>query len=146
MALAQVLGDVVNAAAIGPAGFVLALKAANETRDRLVDALDGHGRAALGRLQAGRDGVDGSTQSRPGLIAPGVGVVDAAAARAALVAVDRVRPTRQGDHALLLAAVLHDHGVQPLAQRHAGAAGEVLGDLARLGLDALYAPRRGCAH
>src|SRR5690606_10964444 len=114
--------------------------------DGLVDPLDGDGRAARGGLEPAGDGDDGSAQALPRLLAGTVGVIDAAAAAAALETVGGVRAAGQGHDAVVVAAVLQNHGVEPLAQRHAGATREVLGDLARTGFDPLYAPRRGCAH
>src|SRR5690606_20613048 len=84
MALAQLLGDVVDAALPGAARLVLAVEAADKAGDGLVDALDGDGRAALGGLEPAGDGVDGSAQPLPRLLAGTVGVIDAAAAAAAL--------------------------------------------------------------
>src|SRR5690606_13490321 len=42
--------------------------------------------------------------------------------------------------------VLEDHPVQPLAEGHAGPAGQILGDLAGLRIDPLHAPGRPRRH
>ena len=144
VALAQLLGDVVDATGSSLAVMVLIVEAPHQPGNRLIHALDGDGRAAFSGFQPGSDGVNGGGQAVPWLIAATVSVVDAAAAAAPFIAVGGVRATRQRHHTLVV--VFHDHGVQPLAQRHAGAARKVFGDLAGLGLDALNAPRRGCAH
>ena len=148
--LAQLLGDVVDAAAIGLAGLVLPFQPTDQSGDGLVDALDGDGRPALGGFQPGGDGVDRGAETLQLIFAGArpVGVVHPAAASAAVDAVGGMGAAGQGrEAAFLIVAVFHDDGVQPLAQRHARATGEVLGDLARLGLNALHAPRRrGCAH
>ena len=146
MALAQFLGDVVDAAAVGLVALILAVEPAHQPRDGLVNALDGDGRAALGGFQTGGDRVDRGPETVQLVVGTAVGVIHPAAAATAFVAVGGVRSARQWDNALVVVAIFHDDRVQPLAQRHAGATGEVLGDLARLGLDALHAPRRGCAH
>ncbi len=85
----------------------------------------------------------GVAGGRPGLDI--VDVVKAARAAATIEHFGGVRTAGQRRDAVVL--VIHDHGVEPFAQRHAGSTCEVLGDLARLGIDTLYAPRRGgCAH
>ena len=154
VALAQFLGDVVKAAALRLCRRILAVETTDQTRDGLIDTLNGHRRAPLGGFEAGGDGVDrgGDTVQhvvrcvvrRPAR--PVIGVVQPTRAPAPIDALGGVRTTGQRRVGLVVLAVIHDHGVEPLAQRHAGATGEVLGDFTRLGVDALYAPRRSCAH
>ena len=144
VALAQLLGDVVDAAAVGVAFLVLVLQSADQAGHGLVDPLDGDRRAALGGLQPGGDGVDRGAQPVPRGVLGGIGVIDPAVAPAAIDGIGGVIAARQGHDPVVI--VLENHGVEPLAERHAGAPREILGDLARLGLDTLHAPRRGCAH
>jgi hypothetical protein len=146
VALAQFLGDIVDTAGVGLVALVLAIQPAHQSGHGLIDALDGDGRAALSSFQPGGDGVDRGAQTAQLIVVSAVDIVHPAAAAAALEAVGGVRTAGQRNDAFVLVAVFHNDGVQPLAQRHAGTTGEVLGDLARLGLDALHAPRRGCAH
>ncbi len=156
VSLLQLVGDIVDAAAIGSGLLVLRLHLAHQTGDGLIHALDGDGRAALGGFQTGGDGVDrGGDPMQRLIIAPEVspvaavrqivGVVDAARTAPTINALGGVRTARQRRYAVVL--VVHDHGVEPFAQRHARTARQILGHLARLGIDPLDAPRRcGCAH
>ncbi len=144
MALAELLGHVVHPAVQGSGRLVLLVQPAQQAGHGLIDSLDGGGRAAFGGFQPGGDGVDRGAEAVPAALLHLVGVVQPAAPAAALIAFGGVRTAAQRHHAVVL--VFHDHGVQPLAERHARATREVLGDLAGLGVDALNAPRRGCAH
>ncbi len=155
MALAQLFGDVVDAAGLDGFGFVLRLKTAHQTGHGLVDALDREGRAALGRLQTLGDHLQRSAHAAQVLMAAqafmpvrilAIDVVQAARAAAAVIGVRNGRPARQGGDAVVVVRLIHDHGVQPLAQGHARTSRQILGDLARLGIDALHAPRRRCGH
>ena len=142
MPFAQFLGDVVDAAG-GALGLgLLAVQPAHQARDGLIHALNGDGRAAFGGFQSCGDHIDGGADPLLAVFDL-IGVVQTAAAVAAFV-FSGLRATRQGRVALLL--VFHDHGVEPFAQRHAGPARQILGDLACFGIDSLNAPRRCSAH
>ncbi len=157
--LAQALGDAgLGGADVLDRGFqahaaaLLALdlvQAREHAHDRLVHAADGQHRALLGRLHPGGERLD-----RPGQ-AVGVGVLAgaqegrAAAATGLGLAVEVVQGTarfERGRGGGLGLAAVDDHLVQPVAERHAGPARQVLGDLARLGVYALYAPGAGRCH
>ena len=144
MPLAQFLGDVVDAASL-PLGLgVLTVQPAHQAGHGLVHALDGDGRAPLGGLQPGGDGVDGGADPLPAFVGSVIGVVETAAATATFEHLGAGGATRQGGVTLVL--VFHDHGVQPFAQGHARAPRKILGDLAGLRINTLHAPRRRCAH
>ena len=115
--LAQLLGDVVNAPGL-PFGLgVMTVQAAHQAGDGLIDPLDGDGRTALGRLQPGGQGVDRGADPLPFLVRRLIGVVQTAGAMAAVIGVgDRTAARKRG---VALFLVVHDHGVQPLAQGHA---------------------------
>ena len=96
MALAQLFGDVVDAAGLGGFGFVLRLKTAHQTGHGLVDALDREGRAALGRLKTLGDHLQRSAHAAQVLMAAqafmpvrilAIDVVQAARAAAAVIGV-----------------------------------------------------------
>ena len=145
MSLAELLSDVVNPAAMLTAVLIGGFQTAHQTGDRLIHPLNGDGRATLGGLQTGGDSIDRCTET-VGVLVSTVGVVQTTAATTAFKNVGGMRTARQGRVALVLVAIFHDHGVQPLTERHAGATREVLGDLASLGVYPLHAPRRSCAH
>jgi hypothetical protein len=145
VALAQLLGDVIDATAVGRQIPVLSFEAADQPGHRLVHTLDGDGGAALGGLESGGDGLDRGGHALQGIVLARISVVHPARPAPALVQVGGVRTARQGHHALVLILV-EDHGVEPLAESQAGAPRQILGDLARLGVYSLHAPRRGCAH
>ena len=90
---AQLLGDIVNAACIGLTGIVLPFKPTHQAGDGLVDPLDSDGRAALRGFQPAGDGVDRGPEALKLVIADAIGVVDAAAAPAAVDAVGGMGPT-----------------------------------------------------
>ncbi len=58
MAFLEFLGDVVDAPTVAAGLLVLAVEATHQTGNRLVNALNGDRRAALGRLQTRRDRLD----------------------------------------------------------------------------------------
>src|SRR5690606_20622158 len=70
--LAQLLGDVVQPSALGGVGLLDPVQPPDQAGDRLVDAADGQGGAALGRLQTFGDGVDRGQHAGQVVLAVGV--------------------------------------------------------------------------
>ena len=147
LALAHLFGQFVGAKGLGLAGLVLGLQPAQQAGHGLIHALDRHGGPALSRLEPRGDRIDRGAQPQPVLVGTVIGVVQPTGASAAFEDFGDMGAARQGGVGLVFLAVLHDHGVQPLAQGHARAPRQILGDLAGLRVNALYAPRRRrCAH
>ncbi|CEJ14542.1 hypothetical protein BN1110_04874 [bacterium YEK0313] len=119
----------------------------------LLDGLHGGGRPALGNFGKAGDRVEGAHD-----VAAAV-TLDPAARNGGvqLAAGRRVQPFGHGFQAprhgrqaralgLGLAGLAGNDGVQPLAERHARAAGSFLGGLARVLINAFDAPRNGVPH
>ena len=82
MALAQFLGDVVDAAGVALGFDVLAVQPAHQAGDGLIHALNGGGRAALGGFEPRGDHVDGGADAMTVRFGKIIGVVQPAAAAA----------------------------------------------------------------
>ncbi|MNN94493.1 hypothetical protein D3C81_2131310 [compost metagenome] len=91
----------------------------HQTGHGLVDALDGDGRAALGGFQPTGDDFDGGVDADRAFRVRTIDVVQTTRAAAAVIGVGNGRAARQGRDALVLVRLVHDHGIQPLAERHA---------------------------
>ena len=118
MALAQFLGDVVDPADHAVVAAVLGIQTPHQTGDGLIHALNGDGRATLGRLQPLGHHLDRGRQALDRIVAgQTVGIVQTAAAAAPLIGVSHMGTAGQRDDPVLVIA-FHNHGVQPLAQGH----------------------------
>ncbi len=114
------------------------LQPGQQAQHRLVDTADGQGRTVLGGLHAHAEPVQGLAKTGEFLGGDGP--------RRCLTLGVKLGLVRGRGRVGLVRRVFQDDAVQPVAERESFPASEILGDLARFGVDPLNAPRRPRTH